>query len=504
MSGISRSVMTAEEDLRELETMLESHHPDVRPTLWTRATSLLLGAVDYTSIKKPQKHAIHGTKYLDGLRGFAALLVFSLHHQAWGHGGIGGEFILENAFGWEGRYYLVCFPGLRILFSGGHLAVAVFFVISGYVLAANPMNFRQGGEMMKMSDNLASALLRRWLRLFIPVAGTTFAWMTCWHLFQIRSSNPLAKLPDPTYLGEIWKWYCDFKNYSFVFENEPKNAYNDHAWSLPMEFRGSIVVYTSILAFSGCSRNSRLLCEALLVFYFVYIVDGWYCGLFVMGMLLCDLDSLAKRGQLPRRIYQARKHKTWIAYFLLFIALYIGGVPSITDELQHLRISPGWYYLSFLKPQAFWDFRWFFRFWAATFIVVSVPHIAWLKSFFETSFCQYLGRVSFGFYLVHGPVLWTLGDRLYAASGRIRREHIGIIPGWINLSPIPDAGIFGLELNFLIPQLICLAFTLWLAEIVTRCLDEPSVRFSQWLCKKIMHNEKSRGPHYGWERESKV
>jgi peptidoglycan/LPS O-acetylase OafA/YrhL len=505
MSKHSRDLMSAEEDLHELEAMLGNHgsQPQVRRSWSMPFASAVTQSAFLEKDKKPPKNELHRTAYLDGLRGFAALLVFSLHHQVWGHSSTGGEFILENAFGWNGTYRFVCFPGVRILFSGGHLAVAIFFVISGYVLSVKPLTMLQAGDTTRMSENLGSALFRRWLRLYIPVAGTTFAWMTSWHLFDIRSGNPIAEQPESTYLGEIWKWYCNFKNYSFVFDGEPTNLYNDHTWSIPKEFRGSIVVYTSLLAFAACSRNSRLLCELVLLYYFVYIVDGWYCALFVAGMLLCDLDLLASRGQLPQKLYDLKKHKTRIAYLAFAIALYLGGVPSITEDLKHLRESPGWYYLSFLKPQAFWDFRWFFRFWAAIFIVASAPHIAWLKGFFETSFCQYLGRVSFGFYLVHGPVLWTLGDRLYAASGRIREGHIGIIPDWINLMPLPGVGPFGLEINYLVPQFISLAFTLWLAEIVTRCLDKPSLYISQSLYRKVITQSESLGSHCSWKREIK-
>jgi peptidoglycan/LPS O-acetylase OafA/YrhL len=501
-------MMSVEENLHEIEAMLGSHvpnpqHPQVRRTWSMPFSSGATHPSFHDKDKKIAKAELHRTAYLDGLRGFAALLVFSLHHQVWGHSGTGGEFILENAFGWNGIYQIICFPGLRIFFSGGHLAVAVFFVISGYVLSMKPLSLIQAGDVAKMSENLASALFRRWLRLYIPVAGTTFLWMTSWHLLQIRSSNPIAQMPESTYLRELWKWYCDFKNYSFVFQGEAWNAYNDHTWSIPMEFRGSIVVYTSLLAFSSCSRNSRLLCELALLYYFLYIVDGWYCGLFVAGMILCDLDLLSGRGQLPRRLHALKKHQIWIAYLIFSIGLYLGGVPSISNDIQHLRQSPGWYYLSFLKPQAFWDFRWFFRFWAAVCVVSSIPHIAWLKRFFETSFCQYLGRVSFGFYLVHGPVLWTLGDRLYAASGRIREGHIGVVPDWINLLPLPAVGPFGLEINYLIPQFILLAFTLWLAEIVTRCLDKLSVDVSQWLYRKAKSQSESPGLHHSRKRELK-
>lgn len=309
---------------------------------------------------------------------------------------MGGEFILENAFGWNKQYYFVTLPGLRMLFSGGHFAVAIFFVISGYVLSASPLRAVQRGEVTPLANNIGSALFRRWLRLFIPVAGTTFIWMSCWHLFSIRSGNPIADVPEKTYGAEMWKWYCDFKNYSFIFTGESWNHYNDHAWSLPMEFRGSLVVYTSLLAFAQFSTHKRLCCSAALVVYFLYIADGWYCALFVVGMILCDLDLLAGSDQLPSMLRRAHSLPTWVYYVLLLVSLYLGGVPSISNDIGHLRQSPGWYMLSFLKPQAVYDFRWFFRFWAASLAVLAIPKIGWLKAFFETEFCQYLGRVSYG------------------------------------------------------------------------------------------------------------
>lgn len=94
------------------------------------------------------------------------------------------------------------------------------------------------------------------------------------------------------------------------------------------------------------------------------------------------------------------------------------------------------------------------------------------------------GKVSFGFYLVHGPVMWIVGDRLIAVVGRPRRTAESRIPGWINLLPLPDAGPLGLELNALVPHLILLPLTLWLGGVVTKLIDLPSVRLSKWLFKQ--------------------
>jgi peptidoglycan/LPS O-acetylase OafA/YrhL len=415
-------------------------------------------------------------------------MVYCLHHQVWGHAGIQGEFILENVFGWENQYYFVCLPGVRLFFSGGHFAVAIFFVISGYVLAAKPLKLIQAAETTQLADNVGSALFRRWLRLFFPVACTTFVWMASWHLLGIYSSNPIAPAPEKKFKDELWKWYCEFKNFSFVFQGEPWLTYNDHTWSIPKEFRGSLVVYTTVLALARCRTAYRLACEVALVWYFLYIVDGWFCALFVMGMLLCDLDLLMQnKDQLVTRLFsRLAPVKTYIFFAMFLAGLYLGGVPSITEDLQHLRDSPGWYQLSFLKPQAVYDFRWFYRFWAATFLMASLPHLPWLRAVFETRLCQYLGKISFGFYLVHGPVLWSLGDRVYAATGRVRDGHSTVCPQWINRFAFPSWGPFGLEVNYLLAHLILLPVTLWLAELVTKMFDEPGVKIAQWLYKKTI------------------
>src|SRR5450432_2074326 len=129
------------------------------------------------------------TAYLDGLRGFAAFIVYWHHHQLWAHDAIGAGPILENAFGYNGHYYFACLPAVRTFFTGGHFAVSVFFVISGYVLSAKPLMLIHAGEHIKLADNLASALFRRWLRLFIPVICTTFLYMTSWHAFGLWTDS---------------------------------------------------------------------------------------------------------------------------------------------------------------------------------------------------------------------------------------------------------------------------------------------------------------------------
>lgn len=432
------------------------------------------------------------TAYLDGLRGFAALLVYFGHHQLWAHDSMSADRILENAWGFDGQHYFACLPGIRTFFSGGHFAVTVFFVLSGYVLSAKPLTMIHSGEYMRLGDNISSALFRRWLRLHIPVIITTFLYMASWHIFGYRAD------PEPkfTFGEDLWEWYCELKNFSFIFRTggEPWFSYNFHTWSIPVEFRGSILIYTALAAISRCTKNARLWCEVGLIVYFMYIVDGLFCAHFIAGMLLCDLDLLEQSNNLPSFLAALARFKTALFHFMLLTSLYLGGVPSYSSDIGVLRESSGWSHLAFLKPQAAYDFKWFYLFWAATFLVASIPRISWLRSFFETNFNQYLGRISFAFYLVHGPLLWSLGDRVYASVGWVKESHAVNIPKWINLWPLPKTGPFGLELSFLLPQLVLLPVTLWVADVTTRLVDEPSVSFSQWLYDRCIGNSvKLRG-----------
>ena len=138
-----------------------------------------------------------------------------------------------------------------------------------------------------------------------------------------------------------------------------------------------------------------------------------------------------------------------------------------------------------LKPQAVWDVKWFFLTWAAILTVASIPRLPLLKRFFETRLCQYLGRISFALYLVHGVVIWVLADRLYAAVGFKKGGHTHI-PQWVNKFPLAMNGPMGFELAFWAVQLINIPATFYFAEVVTKLFDEPSVRFSNWLYQKTL------------------
>jgi len=434
---------------------------------------------------KPPLENLRPTAYLDGLRGFAALLVYIHHHQLWAHGIIDQDGLFENAFGYGGKYYFATFHGIRHFFAGGHYAVSTFFVISGYVLSLKPMSLIQAGEYIQLGDVLASSFFRRWIRLFLPLILTMIIYITYLHIFGVWVR---IMTKQKCWYDEMWVFYYEFKNFSFVFKEggEPWLSYNKHLWSIPIEFKGSVAVFTAQMAFSRCSKNARLWCELGLIFYFMYISDGSFYAMFMSGMLLCDLDLLASKGDLPRWMARLEPVKEFIFYHLLVFSLFLGGVPSENRNLEQLAKNRGFYYLSWFKPQAVFDYKWFYLFYAAVFLVASIPRIFWLKSFFETRFCQYLGHISFALYLVHGPVLWVVGERLYMAAGWHNDDMMKSIPHWANKLPLSTSGPKGFEMAFLVPQLILVPLTFGLAHVITRFIDMPSVKFAAWFYRKAL------------------
>jgi len=143
------------------------------------------------------------TSYLDGLRGFGAFLVYWQHHQLWPRS-IFNVRIMESSFGYEGKYSFASLPIIRLFFTGGHFAVAIFLIISGYVLSTKPVALIHSGNLDYLDKNLGSALFRRWVRLYGPVIIVTFVYMASWHAFGIWTPVPEHK---PNFGEEIWNWY---------------------------------------------------------------------------------------------------------------------------------------------------------------------------------------------------------------------------------------------------------------------------------------------------------
>jgi peptidoglycan/LPS O-acetylase OafA/YrhL len=69
-------------------------------------------------------------------------------------------------------------PFFRIILHGGFLAVAIFFVLSGYVCSMKPLKLALAGKPEEARRNIASSAFRRVVRLVVPATiATTISWI---------------------------------------------------------------------------------------------------------------------------------------------------------------------------------------------------------------------------------------------------------------------------------------------------------------------------------------
>src|SRR5262249_3070554 len=153
----------------------------------------------------------------------------------------------------------------------GHMAVSVFFVLSGFVLS---LSFFQKGSAAAMG----SAAIRRYPRLMLPVAvSILFAFVLLWcgaicNQSAVRYMNELHGLPDQVDYnarnGFSNKWlalyYCFTPDFSAALQEAAWGAftgvalYNLVLWTMPFELTGSFLVY-GFLALFGSVRNRAIL-----------------------------------------------------------------------------------------------------------------------------------------------------------------------------------------------------------------------------------------------------
>lgn len=224
------------------------------------------------TMQKPSAHSPAQIRWLQGLRGLAALLVYWHHHQLWAHRNFPQ---MELAFGFQKRFFFSTVPIIRTFFTGGHFAVALLFVISGFALSIKPLRACRLNDSAALVDSLATSIFCRWSRLYLPLALVTLVHVTLWYV-PLLGIHMKPEWADERWLPEVFLLTKALTKYSFIFDfGDPWLRYNDFLWCITPEFRGSLIVYLSILSLSRLSRRSRSLSMTCLIIYFLFFVDGY-------------------------------------------------------------------------------------------------------------------------------------------------------------------------------------------------------------------------------------
>ncbi|KAF2092598.1 hypothetical protein NA57DRAFT_49888 [Rhizodiscina lignyota] len=421
--------------------------------------------------RSPQRaRRLHPTSYLDALRGYAAFFVINHHF-----------------FAFE-KTWFVNLPIIRTIRSGIGM-VALFFVISGYVLSLKLLTLARQRRREAFMDHLSSALFRRYVRLYLPtfaaLAIVAFLRYLDWYT-PTHDSNG-----DRTVYVQLCDFLFDVSRVANPFAATGYYAFNVKSrrdlmyagsrylhilWTIPTEFRASMLVYAFLAASMRMSSTTRMtLCLFCIVLSYYWMAV--YAAMFLSGVFLAEL-SLNRKSDTPpsspadppkiaekpeeRRPTSLLKK---VGYSIaILVALFLLSAP--TEEPWT------WYYpWSFIKPYMPQQFNQNFelkkQFWPS----LGAPMLIWaldswhtLQIPFNWEFSQYLGEISFGIYLMHIPVIFTLGRNV--------------------LEPMRKAYL-GDSLWAFVPQSILLRLAiLWAAEMFTH-IDKRSVWFARWAEAKV-------------------
>lgn len=382
--------------------------------------------------RRPQNDLIKSdrlapTAFLDGMRGLAAFAVFICHLTY-------GSFDITHAWGaapdlqsqQPSTAYreFIRLPIVRLLYSGPPM-VAIFFVISGYALSYKPLKQMRSRHHDQLMTTMTSSMFRRGLRLFLPCFASTFiviclAQLNLYKLTEDFSIQMRKILESHCYTQpNMWLQFTDWLVQMLIFVDvfnwslfAGSIELDRHLWTIPVEFRCSMALFLAHLLTARMSSRLRIITFVGLIIWGVSW-DRWELCPFWAGAVIAELDIIwaSKTGSdLPSTVTSAQPSRSRFAPNLLywptfFVSLFLLSYPDVAGEA-----TPGFSRLTSLIPVGFTEKH---RFWptiGAITIIWSSCRLALLRN---RVFCwapiQYLGKISFPLYVMHGPVIHTLG-----------------------------------------------------------------------------------------------
>ncbi|KAK1543927.1 acyltransferase [Colletotrichum paranaense] len=242
--------------------------------------------------RRPKPRKLGPTAYLDGLRGVAAFVVYIFHFSylwfpdlRWGYGFAGHQMF------WQ-------MPIVRALHSG-RASVTVFFVISGFVLTLKTVSMIHKRKMDQALSALAGSAFRRPFRLYLPIFASTFIIALLVYGGEYVRDPSGAPVPPrgPSLDQQLQHWFWSTVNLMNPFrpivnrENMKGSEYDGHLWTIPVEFKGSLLVFFLLLIFARAKRWIHMVGVTGVTLWLVHIGD-WDQALFCAGLLLAELSII--------------------------------------------------------------------------------------------------------------------------------------------------------------------------------------------------------------------
>lgn len=333
----------------------------------------------------------HKLGYLEGIRGIAAIIVVLHHYILAFYPAMSSA--IESQIHNETSYFeeVMAQIPLNIFYNGG-FAVCIFFILSGYVLSNK---YHQSNDYKV----LIQYATKRYFRLLVPVSVSVLLAYVFVHLgFMNR-----------LFLGEITKsgdWLAGSFNISenmtpmiknmfmgvFFFKD---NTYNPVLWTMTYELLGSLLIFSFLLFIHPIKYKFSLYGFLVII---LFVTGNHYYAAFILGVVLnkyvVQIQLASKSIHIP----------SWILWILFFVGLYFGSYPSCINIKNTIY---GVLYFPRLNNETFYHVVGAFL---IMFAVVNSPRVQLALS---GKILNFIGKISFSFYLLHFIILTSLSCFLF-------------------------------------------------------------------------------------------
>jgi len=388
----------------------------------------------------------HRIKYLDGLRGVLAVIVF-VHHYFYlfcpdlVFGGNYEDFTNTGAFSF---YKIIALTPINIFFNPG-MAIHFFFLLSGYVQT-------QSYFLNPDVSFLQKSMLKRYFRLAIPVVSVLMLVYICHSLFLIRKDLVPFNSLTSGWLRSMLPNTLKFQ--SVILEGlvncfRGNSRYYQILWTMPTELINSFVVLSLLLVFHNLKFKLEVFAVLILVQFIV--LQEYYSVAFTVGMVLAKLEVDSNK-------FKNILSTPFVHYGCLSLGLYFGSYPftgyqnaaanSVYAPISFFEVYP--HIISYLI--------------GVIFLFCFLLYSKTVTRLLSKKIFLFFGEISFMFYLIHFLILLSLSPALY--------------------SQLKDKNS---SLDFMITGIVSFTAVTVAAYILTRLIDKPVIKWCNHFVRKFFN-----------------